>query len=77
MDTSRKKPTISIVIPTYQHAAELPLCLASIFEQTFRDYEVIVVNDGSTDGTREALSPFMDRIAYVGQQNSGGNAAID
>ncbi|HTK05509.1 MAG TPA: glycosyltransferase family A protein [Candidatus Eisenbacteria bacterium] len=75
METSSKKPTISIVIPTYQHAAEIPLCLASIFEQDFRDYEVIVVNDGSTDGTREALAPFMDRIAYVEQQNRGGNAA--
>jgi|SRR5688572_16034150 len=75
METSQKKPTISIIIPTYQHADELPLCLASIFEQTFRDYEVIVVNDGSTDGTREALAPFMDRIAYVEQVNRGGNAA--
>lgn len=68
-------PTVSIVIPSYQHARELPLCLASIFAQTFLDYEIIVVNDGSTDGTEEALKPFLDRVTYISQENRGGNAA--
>lgn len=73
-------PTISIVIPSYQHAAELPLCLESIFAQTFSDYEIIIVNDGSTDGTAEAIAPQLagthrERITYVEQENRGGNAA--
>jgi len=66
---------ISIVIPSYQHAAELPLCLEGIFAQTYTDFEVIVVNDGSTDGTEGVLAPFMDRITYLAQENKGGNAA--
>ncbi|MEA3249398.1 MAG: glycosyltransferase family A protein [Patescibacteria group bacterium] len=68
-------PTISIVIPAYQHARELPACLRSILEQTYTDYEIILVNDGSTDGTEKALEPFMDRITYISQENKGGNAA--
>lgn len=68
-------PTISIIIPTYQHAGEIGQCLASILEQTFTDHEIIVVNDGSTDNTREVLAPFKDRITLINQENRGGNAA--
>ncbi len=75
MDDLQKKPIVSIVIPSYQHAREIPLCLESIFKQTFSEYEIIVVNDGSTDGTVEALAPYMSRIVYVAQENRGGNAA--
>ncbi|MEY4744187.1 MAG: hypothetical protein RL272_132 [Candidatus Parcubacteria bacterium] len=75
MEPQIRKPAISVIIPSYQHAAEIPLCLESILAQSFTDYEVIVVNDGSTDGTREALAPFLARIDYVEQENRGGNAA--
>ncbi|HTM68915.1 MAG TPA: glycosyltransferase family A protein [Candidatus Binatia bacterium] len=75
MDTFETHPKISIVIPTYQHARELPLCLASIFGQEFKDFEVIVVNDGSTDGTDDAIKPFLGRVTYIKQENRGGNAA--
>lgn len=68
-------PEISIIIPAYQHARELPLCLGSIFAQTFRDFEVILVNDGSIDGTEEAVAPFRARLKYIHQENRGGNAA--
>ncbi len=68
-------PAISIVIPTYQHAGEIAACLHSIFAQTFKDYEIIVVNDGSTDNTLEVLKPFLDRITLINQENRGGNAA--
>jgi glycosyltransferase involved in cell wall biosynthesis len=74
-------PKISIIIPTYQHAGELPGCLESIFGQTFTDFEVIVVNDGSTDNTAEVLVPYMSRITIIEQPPRGasrenrGNAA--
>jgi glycosyltransferase involved in cell wall biosynthesis len=69
------EPTVSVIIPAYQHAKELPACLRSVFAQDYEDFEVVLVNDGSTDGTEEALEPFMDRIVYVHQENRGGNAA--
>jgi glycosyltransferase involved in cell wall biosynthesis len=68
-------PTISIIIPTYQHASEIGRCLESIFAQTFTDREVIVVNDGSTDDTLKVLEPYADRITLINQENRGGNAA--
>lgn len=68
-------PTVSVIIPAYQHGKDLPECLASIFAQTFTDFEVILVNDGSTDDTERAIAPFRDRLTYISQENRGGNAA--
>lgn len=69
------QPTISVIIPAYQHARDVVLCLESLFRQTFIDFEIILVNDGSTDGTEEVVKPFLDRITYIYQENRGGNAA--
>jgi len=68
-------PEISIIVPTYQHAREIGLCLASIFAQDIQDFEVIVVNDGSTDDTLAVLEPFIGRVKLITQENRGGNAA--
>jgi glycosyltransferase involved in cell wall biosynthesis len=75
MSAEAAKPLISVIIPTYQHARDLPACLDSVFTQTLTDYEVIVVNDGSTDNTDEVVKPYLDRIDYIKQENRGGNAA--
>lgn len=69
------KPAVSIIIPTYQHAREIGQCLDSILSQTFRDFEIVVVDDGSTDETAAALKPYATRIRIIRQDNRGGNAA--
>ena len=66
---------ISVIIPTYQHAATLPRVLGSVFAQTLQPTEVIVVDDGSTDSTVAVLAPYTDRITYVHQQNQGAPMA--
>ncbi len=68
-------PAISIIIPTFNHARSLPTTLASIFKQTFQDFEVIVVDDGSTDQTFNAVAPYLDKITYFKTINSGANSA--
>jgi len=65
-------PKLSIVIPTYNNALYLSDALKSIFHQTFKDYEIIVVDDGSTDNTRDIIKKFEERIRYIYQPNSGG-----
>lgn len=66
---------ISIIIPVYQGEDTIRDCLKSVFAQTFSDVEVIVVNDGSTDRTREILEEYADRITIIDQENRGRNAA--
>jgi len=66
---------VSVIIPTYNHARELRRCLTGLRAQTFRDFEVIVVNDGSTDETPQVLEEFKDSICTVHIPHSGANAA--
>ncbi len=70
-------PAVSVIVPTYNHQEYVLATLESVFAQTFTDYEVIVVNDGSPDGTAERLRPLADagRIHYVEQANAGQAAA--
>jgi glycosyltransferase involved in cell wall biosynthesis len=75
-------PRVTVVIPAYNTAHLVAQCLASVFSQTFRDFEVIVVNDGSPDTNEmeKALHPYMQKIVYIRQENKRAagarNAAI-
>lgn len=66
---------ISVIIPTYQHGKIIKRCLNSIFNQTYKNYEVIVVNDGSTDNTAKVLKNYSRRIKIIFQENKGANIA--
>ncbi len=65
----RNKPFFSIVIPTYNRATYIEATLQSIFEQTFTDYEVIVVDNKSTDNSIEVLSKYVSKEQIVLIQN--------
>ena len=68
-------PTVSVIVPTFNRRKLVVNAIRSVLCQTYRDYEIIVVDDGSTDDTAEALTPYMDRIRYVYQANLGASAA--
>jgi len=68
-------PLVSAVIPTYNRASVVTEAIDSILQQTYSRVEVIVVDDGSTDETREVLSKYGDRITVIYQENSGPSAA--
>jgi glycosyltransferase involved in cell wall biosynthesis len=76
-----QRPTVSIVIPTYNRGAMLQEAVESCLNQTFSDVEVIIVDDGSTDGTdamvagRREDSWARGHIRYVRQQNQGASSA--
>ncbi|ABC76304.1 glycosyltransferase family 2 protein [Syntrophus aciditrophicus] len=62
---------VSIIIPAYNAEATLKRCLDSVFFQTYREHQVIVINDGSTDNTRGIASEYKDAIEYIEQDNQG------
>src|SRR5438132_9051132 len=70
-------PIVSVIIPAYNVAPFIGETLTTVFAQSFNDYEVIVINDGSpdTEELERALQPFIDRINYIKQENRGASAA--
>jgi len=76
------KPFVSVVIPTFNRARQVQAALKSVLAQTYREFEIIVVDDGSTDGTGEALQENISpqgssekQIRYFFQPNQGQSAA--
>jgi glycosyltransferase involved in cell wall biosynthesis len=73
-----KTPTISVCLVTYNHERYVAESIRSILDQTFDDFELIVVDDGSTDRTPEVIAAFKDpRIVSIRQPNSGPSAATN
>ena len=66
---------VSVVIPTYNYGQYVCDAVRSALGQTYRNLEVIVVDDGSTDETRQRLEPYGERIRYIYQNNRGLSAA--
>jgi GT2 family glycosyltransferase len=75
LGTQETTPKITVVICAYNAAPFIAETLASVWAQTCADYEIIVVNDGSTDHTEQVLEPYFDRIVYCYQPNAGPGAA--
>ena len=71
-------PAVSVVIPSYNHAAWVGDAVGSVLAQTLADLQVIVVDDGSTDDSREVLAAITDpRLTVVAQANQGAHAALN
>ncbi|HEV2620225.1 MAG TPA: glycosyltransferase family A protein [Acidobacteriaceae bacterium] len=68
-------PQVSVVIPAYNCAAFLPQTLESVLAQTFTGWEIILVDDGSTDDTAAKIEPYLQHIRYIRQDNQGLPAA--
>ncbi|MBI5588801.1 MAG: glycosyltransferase family 2 protein [Deltaproteobacteria bacterium] len=66
-----KAPCVSVIIPTYNRADFLPAAIRSVLAQTYKNVEIIVVDDGSTDDTGKVVIPFGDRIKYIRTANMG------
>ena len=73
--TASHKPKVSICVPTYNRKKYLKETLDSILAQTYKEYEIVVVDDGSTDGTEDMIKQFGVPITYHWQGNGGDAAA--
>lgn len=72
---SAHEPTVSVLVPCFNKAAHLEDTLRSVYAQTFTDWDLVVVDDGSTDGSREILRAHGNRLRLLTQDNRGPGAA--
>ncbi len=70
-----EQPSVSVIVATYNRAVLLRETIESILNQHFKDFELIIVDDGSTDETQEVLKRYGTQLRYLRQDNSGPSAA--
>jgi glycosyltransferase involved in cell wall biosynthesis len=70
------RPLVSIVVPAYNHAHYLAECIDSVLAQTYSSIELIVLDDGSTDHTRQVLEGYGNRFHWESQNNMGQSATL-
>ncbi|QWR77237.1 glycosyltransferase [Candidatus Magnetomonas plexicatena] len=76
--TETNRPEISVVMPAYNHEMYVADAIESVLLQSFKNFELIIVNDGSTDGTEDVIKKYNDpRIRYYYQENGGSHDAIN
>jgi len=68
-------PSVSVVIVTYNKADTLAEAIESVLRQSYRDFEILVVDDGSTDDTATRVRPYLDRVRYLPKPNGGTGSA--
>ena len=64
-------PRVSVLIPTFNCAQYLGRAINTALDQTYRDFEIIIVDDGSTDETKEVVAQFGNKVTYHYQTNKG------
>lgn len=72
-----RTPTVSVIITTWNFGRFIRDTLESLFNQTYQDFEVIVVDDGSTDDTATIMRPYLDRVTYLRREHRGHVARHD
>ena len=75
MEKKKTAPLVSIIIPTFNRGWILTEAIDSVLSQDFSDYELIVVDDGSTDNTSNILDKYKEDLIVIRQKNSGVSAA--
>ena len=72
------QPVFSVIIPTYNREKLLKRAIDSIISQTYKNFELIIVDDGSIDHTEELVENYKDdRIIYIYKENGGQNSALN
>ena len=72
-----QQPLVSVIIPAYQAAGRIRATLDSVFEQTYTNFEIVLVNDGSpdTEALEQAIRSYGERLIYIRQENRGPSGA--
>ncbi|MCI0493416.1 glycosyltransferase, partial [candidate division KSB1 bacterium] len=73
--TKKSSSDISVIIPTYNRATVLEHAIESVLRQTYQNIELLIVDDGSTDHTRQVVEKYQSHVTYLSQLNKGPAAA--
>lgn len=76
-DSTNKNPLVSVIIGNYNYGRFIQKAIESVLHQTYRNFELIVVDDGSTDNSREIIESYQDKLIAIFQENGGQNAAFN
>ena len=77
LDGNPEHPPVSVVIPTYNRADLLPACIDSALRQDYPSFEVLVVDDGSSDNTQDVCRAYGGTIRYIRKRNGGTASALN
>ncbi|WP_019503579.1 glycosyltransferase [Pleurocapsa sp. PCC 7319] len=77
LDIDQKNPLVSVIIDNYNYGCFLPKAIESVLQQTYKNFELIVVDDGSTDNSREVIESFQGQLTAIFQANSGQGMAFN
>jgi len=75
MFSEKEPPLVSIIIPTFNRRSRITFAVESVLRQTYQKYELLIVDDGSTDDTKEVLKSYNDKVRYFFQPHKGVSAA--
>ncbi len=77
MNKDTANPLVSVIIGNYNYGSFITEAIESVLNQTYRNFELIVVDDGSTDNSREIIESYQDKLTAIFQQNEGQSAAFN
>ena len=75
MNTIINTPLVSVIIPVYNSEKFIEKAIKSVLSQSYKNYEILIIDDGSIDSSKEIIELYQSKVKYIFQENAGVSAA--